>query len=188
MRTSINNNLLPPPSGSDAKLVDSAREQLPYDTRAFVELVIRYNRKVHRTCQRMLSSAAEADDAAQEIFLSVFSGLPGFEARSSFSTWLFQITRYECLSRLRRRQREKEELTQLETNLAVQSGSDVHRSSDVDAMLSILSIADREILTLRFVSDLSHEEVAVTLGLSRSAAKMRLYRAIERLKGYVRND
>lgn len=62
------------------------------DTAAFGELVERHRRSVFRAAVAALGSAAEADDVAQEAFVTAFRKLAGFRGEASFKTWLLAIT------------------------------------------------------------------------------------------------
>ena len=87
----------------DAGLVAQARRELPYGTRAFEALLRRHEAFAAGTCRRYLGSPAEAEDAAQDVYVRVWRALPRFEGRSSFRSWLFSVVRNVCLTRLRRR-------------------------------------------------------------------------------------
>lgn len=73
------------------------------DRHAFDTLVTRRRRELHAHCYRLLASPEDADDAVQEAMVRAWRGLPGFERRSSFRTWLFKIATHAALDVARRR-------------------------------------------------------------------------------------
>src|SRR5205085_2080095 len=73
------------------------------DTRAFDELVRRYQDKVFRLCFKILRHEDDASEAVQDAFLSAFRGLANFKAESTFSTWLYRIATNAALMKYRRR-------------------------------------------------------------------------------------
>ncbi len=168
-------------SASDATLVKRAQRELPYATEAFERLMRRYDSVIYRTCRRLLADHSDAEDAAQEVMLRVFHGLPGFEARAKFKTWLFRIVYNVCHTRWHHRARETEFLRAYEQLVATQVSDDAHLV-EIDHLLQQLSDIEREIITLRFIAGLSLREISDILDVTLSAAKMRLYRAIEKLK------
>jgi RNA polymerase sigma-70 factor, ECF subfamily len=170
-------------SPGDDELVMRAQRELPYVTDAFEALMRRYNRAVYRTCRRMLDDHDEAEDAAQEIMLKVFHALRGFEGRASFKTWLFRITCNVCHTRYHHKVREQQALVAYAGLVDVQVDDSPERL-DAGRLLASVSTSERAVLTLRFVAELSVEEIADVLDLNLSAAKMRLYRAIEKLKRF----
>jgi RNA polymerase sigma-70 factor (ECF subfamily) len=80
--------------------------QAPDDARgrqAAGELLTRYRGRVYTWCYRMVGNHDRALDLAQDALLKAWRALPGFGGRSRFSSWLFAITRNECLTALRPR-------------------------------------------------------------------------------------
>ena len=84
------------------------------DERAFRELVEEHRDKVFNLTYRMLGNRAEAEDVAQEVFISVFKTIETFREESKFSTWLYRVTVNHCKNRIkylaRRHDRDQDEL------------------------------------------------------------------------------
>jgi RNA polymerase sigma-70 factor (ECF subfamily) len=72
------------------------------DVRAFEALVVKYQRRIARHVARYLKSAADVEDAVQEIFIRVYRGLKSFRGDSRFYTWLFRIATNVALRHLAR--------------------------------------------------------------------------------------
>lgn len=173
----------------DAHLIRLCQEQLPYRTDAFAALVRRYEPLVLRSCTQYLRDREEAKEATQDIFLRVFQALGRFEGRSSFRTWLFRIVRNTCNTRrtrmLERGRKEAayvQEMKELDESRGLPKSTVIDQEARVSEVLAELSEDNRELLTLRFIAELSLEEIAETLDIGLSAAKMRLYRAAERFR------
>jgi RNA polymerase sigma-70 factor (TIGR02960 family) len=71
------------------------------DGQAFRELTEPYQRELQVHCYRMLGSMHDAEDVLQETLLAAWSGLAGFEGRSSLRSWLYRIATNRCLNALR---------------------------------------------------------------------------------------
>jgi RNA polymerase sigma-70 factor (TIGR02960 family) len=71
------------------------------DETAFEELIGPYRHELQVHCYRFLGSLTDAEDALQETLMAAWRGLPGFEGRASFRTWLYRIATSRCLNMLR---------------------------------------------------------------------------------------
>ena len=167
------------------------RPDSPSRMDAFHELLNRYESLVYHTCFRMIGHVQEAEETCQDVFLRLFQKIDQFEGRSQFKTWLFRVVHNICLTRRRNLAIRRERTTEIETE-AQRTAADLQREADhdgtvdlteaVQSAISRLKPDDQEIITLRFVSELSLEEISEILGTGLSATKMRLYRAMDRFK------
>src|SRR6266513_4236506 len=84
------------------------------DERAFRELIEAHRDRVFNITFRMLGNRAEAEDVAQEVFITVFKTIETFREEAKFSTWLFRVTVNHCMNRIkylsRRHDRDRDEL------------------------------------------------------------------------------
>ncbi len=133
-----------------------------------------YYGRVYALCFRMVARADDAQDATQTTFIRAFRELPRFRGESAIKTWLYRIAVNESLGLLRKRR----DTPELSDHLPAQDGCLllVDQLAVRDA-LARTKPAHRAILVLRFWEGLNYEEIAVVLGISLSAAKMRLMRA-----------
>ena len=176
----------------DEKLLQQAREAPDGDLRAFEKLVLRHQRRVVANCRYITRDPNNAEDLAQEVLVKAFFGLRGFEGRSTFGSWLQRIKINHCLNYLKKQagrsyvgveERDVEEFDQLKVHATAeqQAGaiSDRQLISEVlDSMSSTLRIP----LVLCDMDELSYEEVAQSLHISLSAAKMRIRRGREEFR------
>lgn len=180
---------------SDENLIEQIAAEYPYGTDAFEQLLRRYEPMVYRTCLRYLGNAHDAEEAAQDAFLRVFHGAKKFAGRSSLKTWMYRIVANVCATRYQKNLKRKERKADYQQYFAdnfdpdaatatPDTGSDSPGEFEgpVAKALERLSEKDRQIISLRHVSDLSVPEIAEILDLKLSAAKMRLSRAEERFR------
>jgi RNA polymerase sigma-70 factor (ECF subfamily) len=177
--------------------VELARSAIPGDTRAFGLLVDRYKERVLANCRFLSGSALDAEDLAQEVFVKVYSALPRFESRSTFSTWVQRIKINHCLSYLRRERGrifvdvDRPELETLpELQIVVSADGEAARLSRRDHVrVTLESMPDtlRIPLVLCDVDGLSYQEIADQLELGLSATKMRIKRAREHFRERYRD-
>lgn len=177
---------------AEEALVQQCKEQLPYVQTGFEELVKRYEKKVFYLCKRYLSSDSEAEDASQEVFMKVLHALPSFDNRSAFTTWLFSIAMNHCKTILGKRKRDNERYEY--GNSEVENGyEDSQANIDqayaldddkncIQGAIQMMKPDERDMLLLRFTSELSLDDIAKVLGKKISATKMGFYRTLDKFK------
>ncbi|MFT5084413.1 MAG: RNA polymerase sigma-70 factor (ECF subfamily) [Lentisphaeria bacterium] len=177
-----------PAYDDDAALVARAIKELPYVTQSYELLMKRHYALIYRTCLGILRDTSEAEDVSQIVLLKVFNGLPRFQERSAFKTWLIKIVTNVCFSRHQKLKLQRERYADFsEGSVDDRAGHNNETAEtlwrdDFDTMVGCLDEQEQYILSLRFVSELSLAEIAVIMELGLSATKMRFYRALEKLK------
>ncbi|MBL8752576.1 MAG: sigma-70 family RNA polymerase sigma factor [Planctomycetes bacterium] len=160
---------------------------------AFEQLFVRYRDRVYAIAFRVVGNAVDAMDIVQESFALVLRKLHGFRGGSLFSTWLFRIV-VNCSIDHRRKRDAARIGTQWDDSTDVVDDAPDPRDraetkelgDQVQAAISLLSPKLRAILALRYLEDMSYEELAATLGLSLGTVKSRLARAHLALESVVR--
>lgn len=146
---------------------------------AFSVLLARHRERVLNLAWQMLGSRDDAEDAAQEAFLSAFRGLHTFRSEARFGTWIYRIAINVCLSR-QRRAKTCDSFDDLEMeNVAspLDSASRVEKRIHVARTLDALSPPLRAVLVLREIHDLSYEEIARVLSVPVGTVRSRLSEA-----------
>ena len=175
-----------PESDPDRALVERAQAELPYGTTAYNELVRRHTARVYGRAQRILRSSADAEEATQDVFLSVFRNLPRFRFEKPFVHWLNTVTLNACRMVLRRRAAEQRRRAAYRD----QAPPPPERPDPPDAglrklvteLLDTLDPGTRVPMIMRFVEGYSFPEIAEQLEISESAAKMRIARGSKKLR------
>ncbi len=153
---------------------------------AFNELVLKYQKPLYSLLYRMVSDHDDASDLLQKTFVKAFTGLKGFERRSSFKTWLYQIAINLAKNVYRDRSRiEKVSIDDviirrdpktLETLIKQERGLLLRQS------LVKLPKKQRLTLILRVQEDRKFEEIAVIMQCSIGTAKANYHHAVQKLK------
>jgi RNA polymerase sigma-70 factor (ECF subfamily) len=159
------------------------------DAGAFEDLVRRYQHRVFGVAVRMLASAAEAEEIAQEVFLRVHRSIGEFRGEARLSTWLYAIASRLCLNRLatadRRRPREGDE-TLLRLPSSTPDASAVLERGELEAALheAIAGLPEdrRIVVVLRDLEGLPYDDIAAVLDLELGTVRSRLHRARLELK------
>jgi RNA polymerase sigma-70 factor (ECF subfamily) len=174
------------------------------DEVAFAEIVRLYQHKVFSLIYRMIGNHEEAEDLAQEVFVTVFKSIDSFRGDSKFSTWLYRVAANHCKNRIKylsRRSRTTGAGLDGVPEHAMEDAGSAPLQSHIDAPDKILeglqlekllsqAIADldedhRLLIVLRDVEELSYQEIAEITGLNEGTVKSRLHRARMAIKEHI---
>jgi len=148
---------------------------------AFSRLVDLYDRRLLYFIRRILGETEDALDVLQSVWLSVHRKLGKLKAPDAFRVWLYRIAHDQAITELRRKSRRPLPIDDAETMPAVDGASVDEAAFDnaelVHVALADLSFDHRRVLTLRFLEDLSIEEIAEVVGLNAGTVKSRLHYA-----------
>ncbi|UCG88663.1 MAG: RNA polymerase sigma factor [Gemmatimonadota bacterium] len=168
---------------SDGFLV---RRVLEGDTAAYAGLVNRYRDRLARYATRMLGNAADAEEALQDAFVRGYRYLARCSDPERFGAWLFGILVNRCRTLGSQRARRQRHIVHDESAMARASVS--HSEGGADLMEAIehavaqLQPAQREAFLLKYVEEMSYEEMTRLTGTRISALKMRVSRARQELR------
>jgi RNA polymerase sigma-70 factor, ECF subfamily len=182
---------------TDAELVAGLRAG---DAQAFELLVRRHSAPLLRLARRFLGNEEDARDALQDAMVAVYRSIGSFEGNAMLSTWLHRIVVNACLMKLRSKRRRPDEVdiesllptfiedghqTEPSTPWTETAESMLEREETralVRGCISMLPDAYRIVLHLRDIEEMSTEETAEILGITRNAVKIRLHRARQALR------
>jgi RNA polymerase sigma-70 factor (ECF subfamily) len=156
------------------------------DAEAYALLVARYQDEYFRYAVRMLRSRDDADEALQSAFLRAFRSLAHCRDPERFGAWLHQIVVNECRSKATRRGRRERRFVRdddaLNGALANHPAEAEALREEIERALDRLPIDQREAFLLKHVEGLQYEEMEKITGAGKSALKMRVKRACDRLR------
>jgi RNA polymerase sigma-70 factor (ECF subfamily) len=166
------------------------------DRRAFAELVELYKDKIYHLGYRMLNQKQEAEDVVQETFLRVYMNLERYDENQKFSTWIYRIATNLCIDRLRKRKPNYS----IDAEMSDNDGTDWHailpsdEAGPEDELIlsetqqnirnTIQSLPDkyRTVVVLRYLHDMSLQEISDVLEMPVTTVKTRVHRGREFLR------
>lgn len=172
---------------SEADLIAAAQAG---DRTAFDDLVRQTYADTYTLAYRLTGNEEDARDVSQEAYLRAYRAINRFRGDAQFSTWMYRITANCAATYLGRRSRHRHEV--LDDTVPVPDTRTDHdpqlRADAADLRNRLAEALDdlpprlRSVVVLRDVYDLPHESIAAELGISESAAKVRLHRARNKLR------
>ncbi|GAX88412.1 RNA polymerase sigma factor SigW [Effusibacillus lacus] len=179
----------------EAKIVTRAQKG---DRIAFAELVELYKDKLYNLSYRMLGNPHDAEEMTQEAFLKAYANLKKYDSRHKFSTWIYRIATNCCIDRLRKKKADYS----LDAPLDSDDGGDMYsvlssgdspefhviareQRFELQSAIEQLPPSYRAVVILKYIEDLSMQEIADILALPVSTVKTRLHRGREALRTYM---
>ena len=153
------------------------------DQRAFEELIERYQRPLRYFIARLVGNADLADELSQETWLTVVSKIHTLRSAATFNVWLYRIARNKVYQELRRRK------VTIELDEEVEAADDMvdeigacEDAAQLHRCLERLKPLHKEVLLLRFLEEMSYEQMADVLGCNIGTVRSRIFHAKLALK------
>ena len=158
------------------------------DHEAFDALYNRYSGWAAALALRFIRNREDAMDVVQEAFIYLLGKFPGFELTCQFKTFMYPVVRSRAIDRLRKQGRSTSAQSMIDHEMLIDNregnpadGVESSRQK-LATLMQALPEAQRETLLLRFVDDLSMEEIAVATAVPVGTVKSRLHHGIKSLR------
>lgn len=164
---------------SDQELIEFINKG---DSEAYEILYYRYRDWVYNLSWRFTGDRTDALDVLQETFIYLLGKFPGFKLKASMTTFLYPVVKHLAMNIGRKKspsQLENGKLADISTPNSIESSEN---RFELAAVLIILSQEQREVLLMRFVDDMSLQEIATALNIPIGTIKSRLHRALQTLR------
>ena len=173
------------------------------ENEAFGLLYDNYLPKIYRFVLLKVSHREEAEDLTHQAFLKAWENVHKYKDEGKyeglpFSSWLYKIARNTVIDHYRSVRHTKTEVSIDEVSEeAIIFANDNSFDKDIDQKINLRKISDaikklkeieQDIIIMRFIDDLPHEEVASVIGKSVGATKLIQHRAIKKLQQILKND
>ena len=150
---------------------------------AFGQLVERHLSMVYSAARRIVHDPHLAEEVAQSVFTTLARKAKTIQPPQIVGGWLYNTTRHLSFNVVRGEQRRRErEQTAIAMQTLELAPNDPRVAENLEPLMAELDNADRDALVLRYLEDRTLREVGTELGISEDAARMRVNRALERLR------
>ena len=181
---------MPDEPGDPIDLSETVTDAKAGDPEAFEALVRATHADTYTLAYRLTGNEEDARDVVQETYLRAYKGLKRFRGEAQFTTWLYRITANCASTHLgRRRKHRHDELDESVGLVDERAEHDPILRADAGELREELKVALqdlppklRSVIVLRDIYDLPHEAIAEELGISETAAKVRLHSARKKLR------
>ncbi|MBB6447881.1 RNA polymerase sigma factor SigW [Bacillus benzoevorans] len=185
----------------EALVKERIKQVLKGDRNAFGEVVELYKDKVFQLSFRMLGNRHEAEDIAQEAFIRAYVNIQSYNLNLKFSTWLYRIATNLCIDRIRKKKPDyyldaevagTEGLTMYShiasnTPLPEDDVESLELKESIQKEISKLPEKYRSVIVLKYIEELSLNEISEILDLPLGTVKTRIHRGREALRKQLRH-
>ena len=152
------------------------------------QLVRMYAADVFALCRAMVRQTQVAEDLAQDTFAKAFAALDGYRAEASPRTWLLKIARNACLDHLARAKRAPwgPDPDPEPDNHVMQQPAPydlLANRDDAERAMAVLAETERALVVLHYGHGVGYPELAGSFGLAQGAVRMRMSRALAKMRG-----
>jgi RNA polymerase sigma-70 factor, ECF subfamily len=156
------------------------------DRQAYAMLVDAYKSPIYNLAYRMTGSSDDADDLTQETFIRAYQYLWRYDMHRKFFTWLYTLALNLIRSHLRKKNKYNKSSEELSAHLLSDKNpspeTELMETQEMGVYLLLLEEESRALLIMKYMQELSFEEIAQITGKSLSGVKMSVYRGLEKLK------
>ena len=191
METLTDTTFPPPTTPADVLAPELHARLLAGDEDAWFNFVSEYEGRIYGYLYRLEGNSEDALDLTQEVFYRAWRSMRTFRAGERVMPWLFQVARNTQIESHRRKQHARFSLEEAreeigfevssEARSPVQAAESSQAQDRVQRALMQLAPESREAVVLRFVEDLTYDEIARLQGVATGTAKSRVFRAKEQL-------
>ncbi|MEH7387295.1 RNA polymerase sigma factor [Bacillus sp. JJ1521] len=168
------------------------QEVLSGNKQAYSHIINKYKNQLYATILRMTKNPHDAQDLVQEAFIKVYYQIDKYNEKGSFSSWFYRVAINHCMDEFR-----KKRSKQVEMNEELMGKNPNHpevvylkreENRQIELLLVTLPEDERMIMLLRYVNELSYEEISELVDVPVSTVRNKLHRAKKKLRNTVNRE
>jgi len=171
----------------------SIQQVLAGDKQAYAHIINKYKNQLYATILRMTKNPQDAQDLVQDAFIKVYRNLDKYDASGSFSSWLYRVAINHCMDEFRKKrysmtQIEIDEERVVEPNHPELVFLKKEKSRQLERLIATLPEDERLIILLRYVNEISYEEISEVMGVPLATVRNKLHRAKKKMRETVKRE
>ena len=168
-------------------------EVLAGNKQAYTHIINKYKNPLYGTILRMTKNPHDAQDLVQEAFIKVYQQLGKYEAKGSFSSWLYRVAINHCMDEFRKKRYKIAQVAINEEQVVNPNHPEViflkkEKSRQLERLIATLPEDERMIILLRYVNELSYDEISELIEVPLSTVRNKLHRAKKKMRDTVKRE
>lgn len=172
----------------ELELIESV---LAGNKQAYAQIIDQYKNQLYALVLRMTKNPQTAQDFVQEIFIKVYQQLGKYDNKGSFSSWLYRVAINYCMDEFRKKSYQMKQVEIDDEQVINPNNPEIvflkkEKSRQLEKLIAMLPEDERLIILLRFVNELSYQEISELLTISISDVRNKLHRAKKKMRMTVK--
>ncbi|MFJ7936178.1 RNA polymerase sigma factor [Sporosarcina sp. NPDC096371] len=169
------------------------QEVLAGNKQAYAHLINKYKNPLYATILRMTKNPHDAQDLVQEAFIKVYEQLRKYDETGTFASWMYRVAINHCMDEFRKK-RYKMQQVEIEEGSIVSSDTPEiifmknEESRRLERLVATLPEDERIIILLRYVNELSYQEISELVDTPLATVRNKLYRAKKKMRATVKRE
>ena len=168
-------------------------EVLAGNKQAFELIINKYKNPLYATILRMTKNPHDAQDLVQESFIKVYEQLEKYNATGSFSSWLYRVAINHCMDEFRTKRYKMKSVEIDEGKIVMKDHPEIifmkkEKSRQLERLVATLPEDERIIILLRYVNELSYQEISELVDMPLSTVRNKLHRAKKKMRETVKRE
>lgn len=167
------------------------QEVLAGNKQSYAQIINKYKNPLYATILRMTKNPHDAQDLVQEAFIKVYQQLGKYDETGSFSGWLYRVTINHCMDEFRKK---RYKMKQVEIDEGTMVSADTpeliffknEESRRLECLIATLPEDERVIILLRYVNELSYDEIGEVVNAPLSTVRNKLHRAKKKMREAIK--
>jgi RNA polymerase sigma factor (sigma-70 family) len=169
------------------------QEVLAGNKYSYTHIINKYKNQLYATILRMTKNPQDAQDFVQEAFIKVYHQLGKYDGKGSFSSWVYRVAINHCLDEFRKKSYHIQKVELSEEKYENPSHPEViflkkERSRQLERIVATLPEDERMIILLRYVNELSYDEISELLDIPVTTVRNKLHRAKIKMRKNVNQE
>lgn len=168
-------------------------EVLAGNKQAYAQIINKYKNQLYATILRMTKNPQDAQDLVQEAFIKVYHQLGKYEGKGTFSSWIYRVAINHCMDEFRKKRYKMQQLEISEDQVMNPNHPEViflkkEKNRQLEKLIGTLPEEERIIILLRYVNELSYNEISELVETPVSNVRNKLHRAKKKLRETIKRD
>ncbi|MGN7386315.1 RNA polymerase sigma factor [Sporosarcina sp. SAFN-015] len=169
------------------------QQVLAGDKQAYAHIINKYKNQLYATILRMTKNPQDAQDFVQDAFIKVYRNLDKYDASGSFSGWIYRVAINHCMDEFRKKRYSMTQIVIDEERVVEPNHPELvflkkEKSRQLERLIATLPEDERLIILLRYVNEISYEEIGEVMEVPTSTVRNKLHRAKKKMRETVKRE